>query len=877
MQSQVIQTLEEEFMTRRRLIAGVASLALTGAVIAPATAVAAELQSHSRADIQPQNRSEEQPRSGYGDVGIWYATWYSKVELPQPVWLTDFGAGSERQFAVDVTGEGLADAVAYDDGQWSIATSTGEAFAQPAVWLSGFGSGSATQLMADVTGDGLADAVAHFEGEMNGEGSEGHWYVAASNGTGFDPYGLWGSGLGSAAHTVLLGDVTGDSRADAVAVDPVTGEWTVAASDGDGFGEPSVWADGLGTGHAEFFLGDIDGDGADDAVAYTEGSWMYGRASGDGFGAPTGYSGGHGVGALTRLLTDGNGDGYAEPYAYFDADLGLPTADEKPGDLVAREYDRAARAISSGNTLVNSGLGAGATSVFLATATGDKYGWKNLIGFYAGEDGGTWKVQRYRQADSVSWNTWAGFPGKLPLAYQPRTLGAYQQYDSGNPEVIDEHIGMITDAEIDYLLLDETNNLNNVSGSILNRAASVAERLHVWNSESTTSPLRYAFAIGGVQWSNNPLTIEQEARQTWEEFANHPEYGDDYYTVDGKPLLVVYSNKANQSAWLNYTGDKSASDRFTVRFASSDPHATAGEYGWQLPQSGTLHDDEVMLAMPGWNNHIAGYIPVMRERGAYYREKVWDVILDRDTMPASVVINSFNEFAEDTSVQPADTSGLDSTSEKWVNEDGQLDPDMYWEMTVDYVAQYKALAMIANRVAPVISGAHDVGRTLSVSDGEWYESSGSSETSTFAYQWLRNGQPIAGATESTYQLASADEGQEVSARVTASRAGRTATADAAGISVRYQSSVQVTPESKIFKSSEGVTVTVLVTSSGADQPSGDVIVRVGERTHVGSLVDGAATVSVDEIPKGKYTVLARYEGDGATSPGQGAASVRVVP
>lgn len=628
-------------------------------------------------------------RAEFGDVGIWYATWYSKVDVPQPVWLQGFGAGSDAQFVADVNGDGKADAVTFDGGEWRVALSSGTQFATPSTWITGHGGGSTQQFLGDVTGDGKADAVVYFDSDVDGDGNAGDWYVAPSTGSSFSAYTKWKSGLGSGASTRLLGDVDGDGDLDAVAVYGSAGQWAVSLSNGSSFGSLSVWANGVGTGATEFLLADVNGDGRADAASINNGTWKTAVSSGSAFAAEATYATGHGVGASARLLTDGNGDGYAEPYAYFNADLGLPTADGQPGDLVAREYDRARRQIDGGNSLINSGLGAGANNIFLATTTGDKYGWKDLVGFYGSEARGTWKVQRYRQADSVSWNTWAGFPGKEPIKYKPRTLGVYQQYDSGDSAVIDEHIQMITDAKIDYLLLDETNNLNNVSGAILNRATSVAERLSAWNSGSGNPRLDYAFAIGGIQWSNDPLTIEQEARQVWDEYANNADYGDDYYTLDGKPLLVVYTNKANQAAWHSYTGDKSATGHFTVRFASSDPHATAGEYGWQLPATGTVQDDDVMVAMPGWNNHIPGYTPVSRDAGNYYSTKNWDVILSRSPRPASVVINSFNEFGEDTGVQPTDTSELTGTSEKWVNSSGTLDPDMYWDATVDYVDQYK--------------------------------------------------------------------------------------------------------------------------------------------------------------------------------------------
>ncbi|WP_439593819.1 hypothetical protein [Microbacterium sp.] len=636
--------------------------------------------------VGPSASQADAPR----DVGIWYATWYSKVTAPPLTWRTGFGGSSTNQFAADVSGDGKADAITFTAGTWDVATSSGTAFNTPSAWRTGHGSGSTTQLVADVNGDNRADAIAFFTTDVSGDGLAGDWYVALSNGSSFNNYSLWKSGLGGGATRVLLADITGDGKSDALGVYGSTGQWVASTSSGSAFGSVSTWATGLGTSATDYFAADVNKDGRADAAAYNGGTWTRSLSTGTAFGTSATLTSGHGVGSAFRFLADGNGDGFAEPYAFFNSDLALPTADGQPGDLVAREYDRASKAIDGGNSLINSGFGNNAGRIMMAPASGDAYGWRDLIAFYPGTSGGTWQVQRYRAADSVSLNTWQGFAGKPAIKYLPYTLGSYQQYDSGNNAVIDEHIATIAGAQIDWLLLDETNGLNNVSGAIINRAARVANRLSVWNANAANRDLKYAFAIGGVQWTNDPVTIENEARQTWEEFANNSTYGDDYYQVGGKPLLVVYTNKSNQAAWQSYAGDKSATNHFTVRFASSDPNATAGEYGWQLPSTGTVDNANVMVAMPGWNNHISGYTPVLRDKGTYYTTKVWDVILNRSPLPNSVVINSFNEFAEDTGMQVSDTSQLASTSEKWFNASNVLQPDLYWDLTVDYIQQYKS-------------------------------------------------------------------------------------------------------------------------------------------------------------------------------------------
>ncbi|KAA1423313.1 filamentous hemagglutinin N-terminal domain-containing protein [Mumia zhuanghuii] len=74
-------------------------------------------------------------------------------------------------------------------------------------------------------------------------------------------------------------------------------------------------------------------------------------------------------------------------------------------------------------------------------------------------------------------------------------------------------------------------------------------------------------------------------------------------------------------------------------------------------------------------------------------------------------------------------------------------------------------AGVLNAPVPSLVGTPAVGRTLA-SSAAWAPS-----PARLAYQWLRDGRAIAGATRATYALAPADRGHRVSVRVTGSRAG----------------------------------------------------------------------------------------------------------
>jgi hypothetical protein len=67
-----------------------------------------------------------------------------------------------------------------------------------------------------------------------------------------------------------------------------------------------------------------------------------------------------------------------------------------------------------------------------------------------------------------------------------------------------------------------------------------------------------------------------------------------------------------------------------------------------------------------------------------------------------------------------------------------------------------------NQTAPAINGAVQAGQSISCAHGGWL-----GDFLTFAYQWLSNGAPIAGATGPTYVVQPSDVGRALSCRVTA--------------------------------------------------------------------------------------------------------------
>ena len=79
---------------------------------------------------------------------------------------------------------------------------------------------------------------------------------------------------------------------------------------------------------------------------------------------------------------------------------------------------------------------------------------------------------------------------------------------------------------------------------------------------------------------------------------------------------------------------------------------------------------------------------------------------------------------------------------------------------------------------PTISGTPASGHTLTCNTGP-----GWSDVSEFAFQWLRDGSAIGGATQQTYGVVDADRGHALSCRVTGSNAAGSAQATSAAVNV----------------------------------------------------------------------------------------------
>ncbi len=257
----------------------------------------------------------------YDRDGSWYVALSDGNRFTDfRLWATGFGQAGTNQFLADVNGDGKADAVLWvaRTGTWYVRLSTGTGFAGPGFatpWLVNIGIGSTTRLLGDVNGDGKADVLVFY-------GVVGDWYVALSDGAHFGGLQTWSSGLGPGSTRQFLADVNGDGRADAVAgysslASSSTGEWWVALSEGNRFGPPNRWAT-LRLPGDRLLMGDVNGDGRADAVvtALTTGDWYIALSNGGGFDAPGQWAHAFGPTTSSLLLADVTGDRRADALAF---------------------------------------------------------------------------------------------------------------------------------------------------------------------------------------------------------------------------------------------------------------------------------------------------------------------------------------------------------------------------------------------------------------------------------------------------------------------------------------------------------------------------------------------------------------------------------
>jgi 5'-nucleotidase len=167
---------------------------------------------------------------------------------------------------------------------------------------------------------------------------------------------------------------------------------------------------------------------------------------------------------------------------------------------------------------------------------------------------------------------------------------------------------------------------------------------------------------------------------------------------------------------------------------------------------------------------------------------------------------------------------------------------------------------IENTKAPSIRGKVEVGKTVKAVHGNW-----SVRSVDYSYQWLRDGAPIAGATDSRYRITAEDIGTELSVQVTASKDGYSdGVAVSAAQSVeKISSRVSASPSSWLVWGNRSVTVDVSVTVGKGGTTAGEVTFYDGGTTVGTSTVDkrGDASLKLPKLSRGIHFISVKYSGN----------------
>ena len=272
--------------------------------------------------------------------------------------------------------------------------------------------------------------------------------------------------------------------------------------------------------------------------------------------------------------------------------------------------------------------------------------------------------------------------------------GSYGKYASGDDEVIQFHLQEIADAQIDFIIMDQTNLVDNPRSNLNAASVKMSKAITAWNQQEGNRKIRYCSAVGAYATLEDMGLLESEAEKIYKRYVAHAERGseENHMYVDGKPLLVVFNCYFTEKEWKEYqkTNATPYMDQFTVRFSTGHVYeGNYGQWGWVMPDGPQINED-VAVIMPGWYK-IGFTMPfVFRERGKTY-ESNWKTLLASEIVPDHVVINSFNEYAEHTAVFTAKTDLFpeDYEIEPWLDSSGEENPSLYWDMTKAYIAKFK--------------------------------------------------------------------------------------------------------------------------------------------------------------------------------------------
>jgi hypothetical protein len=249
-------------------------------------------------------------------------------------------------------------------------------------------------------------------------------------------------------------------------------------------------------------------------------------------------------------------------------------------------------------------------------------------------------------------------------------------YNSSDPAIIRQHAEWLTDAGVDFIWVDWSNNtdydpsLEGQPDIIRDGKVYLRHRQDIKAIEDATTAVFDEFAILeerprisiflGAQPAETATDgrLQRKADQVYDAYISNPKYRGLHQEYLGKPLLVVYVG--TPSPWQSGT-PKWDDPRFTVRWMTGfvteqsnlrtpDLVSKHGYWSWEDrgPQTYTIHEGkpESMVVVAGWRPQAEpgqpGYIPAGgRREGQTFRDQ-W--ARAREIGPKIVTVVSWNEW-----------------------------------------------------------------------------------------------------------------------------------------------------------------------------------------------------------------------------------------
>lgn len=241
------------------------------------------------------------------------------------------------------------------------------------------------------------------------------------------------------------------------------------------------------------------------------------------------------------------------------------------------------------------------------------------------------------------------------------------RYTAGDPAVIARQFAQFRDIGIDFLILDDTNNVGNDAGRI-------NDNIRAWFDFMDLQPaaqrIPLCIAGGGEMRDGGKPRQQQAADFYWANWATRPSY----FHLEDKPLLLIDTDK-------NYGPGDFADGRFCIRWAYNGDNFAAIQqrktWGWGSYAPAPVLE-ECMSIWPGhrYARKVAAEgkdtVEEPREGGRLY-VRAWLAALKAH--PRYLTIADWNNFEEETAIEDSDS---------WEDPSGYATPDLYRRITRAY-------------------------------------------------------------------------------------------------------------------------------------------------------------------------------------------------